>query len=90
MRERDAGRAAKDRVVGDEGQIEPSGAGRDPAIGLVMLLAERMPGSHALVTQGDIGVEQLGIWPDNLGLCKPSLKASQALLAPTGMQCTEA
>ena len=46
--ELEPGRALEDPVVGDERDPETERRGRDPAVGVVLALAERMTDPHAV------------------------------------------
>lgn len=61
------GGVVEDAVVGDQRDVEAEGSGCDPAIGVVLALAEGMADAFAVDAKAGIGEHEVGAGVDGLG-----------------------
>lgn len=57
----------EDAVVRNQGDAEPQCGGGDPAVSVVLTLAEGVAGSLAGHTEPDVDIDQVGAGVDDLG-----------------------
>ncbi len=62
----------------------------DPAISLVLLLAQAVPRFNAPHTQGCVGFGKIRAWPDSLSLAQFVIQSLHLVAAPASKLCTEA
>ena len=79
----------EDAVVGHQRDAKSQRGGRDPAVGVVLSLAERVAGSLAGDAERDVGGE-VGAGVDNLGSRDLSFEAGRAGSAPASADRAEA
>ena len=84
VEEFEAGDASKDRVVGDERDVEEAGGGCDPAVGFVGALGQAVAGFGALGAQVRVLARQARTWPDDLHGADVRVQSCEAFRSPPG------
>jgi len=76
-------------VVCDKGNPEPDRRSGYPAISLVLLLTQTVPGLDAVSTQGDVDVGEVGAGPHDLCSGEFLLQPPESIGTPAGQLGTE-